>query len=222
MTEHVNEQIAAPQPDPHSAACQQFDTRASSTSAATQQAIDDHANDEPSSHRSDLDDSEQTKHYTSDPEVGVQVAALQQQLEDEHRKLLTTLADMANLRKRTGKESFNARNYALEGFIKDVLETVDNLERSLANTEQQPATLKEFYTGIELTLKSLKEVLVRYDVKEINPINQPFDHQLHTAISTQATPPDQKVAANTVISVVQKGYQLKDRLLRPAMVIVAQ
>ena len=146
---------------------------------------------------------------------------LQRQLDEEHRQLLTTLADLANLRKRTEKEIVNARKYALENFAKDILETVDNLERSLAGANQQPTTLKEFYTGIELTLKSLKEVLTRYDIKEINPLNQPFDHQLHTAISMQDAA-TQDVATNTVISVIQKGYQLKDRLLRPAMVIVAK
>ena len=159
---------------------------------------------------------------STNTEVDAQVQILQQQLEEEHRKLLTTLADMANLRKRTEKEMASARKYALEGFAKDILETVDNLERSLVGADQRPEALKEFYAGIELTLKSFKEVLARYDIKEINPLNQPFDHQLHTAISTKPIAPEEQTAANTVVEVIQKGYQLKDRLLRPALVIVAQ
>lgn len=150
-----------------------------------------------------------------------EVEGLKQQLAEQQRQLLTALADMANLRKRTEKEIVSARKYALEGFSKDILETVDNLERSLQGAENADPKLKEFYTGIELTLKSLKEVLARYDVIEIDPINQPFDHAKHTAIATQPADPQHAVAPNTVIQVVQKGYQLKDRLLRPAMVIVA-
>ena len=172
--------------------------------------------------RGTADSKEATEKTAANPplnaeELAVQIESLKRQLSEEHQQRLKALAESENVRKRTEKELANAHKYALERFAKDLLETVDNLERSLSKRAEQPE-LNDFYAGIELTLKSLKDTLLRYHISEVNPLAQPFDPALHNAIMSR---PDENAISGTVLEVVQKGYLLHDRLLRPAMVIVA-
>lgn len=138
---------------------------------------------------------------------------------DEHWKLyLGAHAEMENLRKRTERDVQNAHKFALERFFNELLPVRDSLELGLAaaNGAVDVTQLRE---GIELTLKQLAAAMEKFGVREVNPLNARFDPNLHEAM---AMAPIDQAEPNTVIQVVQKGYILNERLIRPAKVIVAQ
>ncbi len=138
---------------------------------------------------------------------------------DEHWKLyLGAHAEMENLRKRTERDVQNAHKFALERFFNELLPVRDSLELGLmaANSAVDVAQLRE---GMELTLKQLAAAMEKFGVCEVDPLNAKFDPHLHEAM---AMAPIDQAEPNTVIQVVQKGYILNERLIRPAKVIVAQ
>ncbi len=138
---------------------------------------------------------------------------------DEHWKLyLGAHAEMENLRKRTERDVQNAHKFALERFFNELLPVRDSLELGLtaANGTVDVAQLRE---GVDLTLKQLAAAMEKFGVREVNPLNAKFDPHLHEAM---AMAPTDQAEPNTVIQVVQKGYLLNERLIRPAKVIVAQ
>ena len=151
--------------------------------------------------------------------------ALQALLEDARNKAdshwdqcLRLQADIDNLRKRNERDLVNAHKFALEKFAVDLLPVKDSLEMGLAAAEENAdvAGLKE---GGELTLKMLTSVMDKYNINEINALNEKFNPEYHEAMSVQERA---DVKPNTVVTVVQKGYLLNDRLIRPAMVIVSK
>ena len=118
-------------------------------------------------------------------------------------------------------ETQKARQFALESFAKELLPVIDSLELALSNgsvPESDHASTQKVHEGVELTLKMLLKVIGKFHLKAINPIGAPFDPQLHQAVSTQQS---DEVPSNSILQVLQKGYTLHDRLIRPAMVIVA-
>ena len=131
---------------------------------------------------------------------------------------LRAQADAVNMQRRSEQEIEKARKFALERFCGDLLSVVDNLERALesAGDDQGIASLLE---GIELTRKGLMDVLVKYGVESVDPMGEPFDPETAQAMSMVEQP---DAEPNSVIGVMQKGYTLNDRLLRPAMVMVAK
>jgi len=138
---------------------------------------------------------------------------------DEHwDQCLRLQAEMDNLRKRNERDLANAHKFALEKFANELLPVKDSLEMGLlaADDNADVSRLKE---GSELTLKMLSSAMEKFNIKEINPLNESFNPDYHEAISMQER---QDVAPNTVVTVVQKGYLLNDRLIRPAMVIVSR
>ena len=144
----------------------------------------------------------------------------EEQRSNEHKNnWLLAQADLENLKRRSERDIAYAHKYALEKFAKELLVTVDNLERSLEAKPDGSKELEDYYVGIELTLKSLLEVLERFGITMIDPLGEKFDHEKHTAISTKE---DERVEPGVVLEVIQKGYWLKDRLLRPALVVVAK
>ncbi|MFZ5756868.1 MAG: nucleotide exchange factor GrpE [Pseudomonadota bacterium] len=132
---------------------------------------------------------------------------------------LRAQAEVQNLRRRLERDADNARKYALEKFAAALLPVADSLERGLAAVTGEDDTAKASREGISLTLKLLVDTLRRFEVEEIDPKGQPFNPQFHEAVA-QVPHPD--AAPNTVIEVMQKGFQLSGRLLRPAMVVVAR
>jgi len=151
--------------------------------------------------------------------------ALQALLEDARNKAdshwdqcLRLQADLENLRKRNERDLVNAHKFALEKFAVDLLPVKDSLEMGLAAAGESAdvARLKE---GGELTLKMLTSAMDKYNINEINPLNELFNPEYHEAMSIQERA---DVAPNTVVTVVQKGYLLNERLIRPAMVIVSK
>lgn len=138
-------------------------------------------------------------------------------INDLENKLLRTQAEMDNMRRRTEREVAQTYKFAIEGFAKELLAVVDNLERALdQKVESDPQAWR---TGVELTLKLLQKTLEKSAIKVIDPVGEMFDPTLHEAMSTQVS---EDKPAGTVLMVLQKGYQLHDRLLRPALVIVAK
>lgn len=131
---------------------------------------------------------------------------------------LRAQADAVNMQRRSEQEVEKARKFALERFCGDLLSVVDNLERALesAGDDQGIASLLE---GIELTRKGLMDVLVKYGVESVDPMGEPFDPETAQAMSMVEQP---DAEPNSVIGVMQKGYTLNGRLLRPAMVMVAK
>jgi molecular chaperone GrpE len=139
-------------------------------------------------------------------------------------KLLRTLAEMENLRKRTEREVADARTYAVSGFARDVLAVADNMHRALEAIgpearAQADATLKTLIEGIELTERELHKVLAKNGVKKFSPEGEKFDPNMHEAMYEV---PTQELPAGHVAQVMQAGYMLGDRVLRPAMVGVSK
>lgn len=148
---------------------------------------------------------------------------LQQELEDAKRaagefqdRVLRMQAEMENLRKRAERDLANAHKYAIEKFASELLQVKDSLELGLNAGEVEADKLRE---GTELTLKVLVSTLKKFAIEEIDPAGEPFDPNLHQAMTMQES---REHEPNTVIQVMQKGYTLHERLLRPAMVIVAR
>ena len=138
---------------------------------------------------------------------------------DEHwDQCLRLQADIENLRKRRERDVANAHKFALEKFAVDLLPVRDSLEMGLAAAADSgdAAKLKE---GSELTLKMLVSAMEKYNIQEVNALNEQFNPEYHEAMSMQER---EDVPPNTVVTVVQKGYLLNDRLIRPAMVIVSR
>ena len=159
-------------------------------------------------------------------ETGDELSELKAQLEqasakaDENMDLaLRTRAEMENLRKRQSRELENAHKYALDKMAEELLPVRDTLELGVAAAAEEQADLSKVVEGTELTLKMLTQALEKFNILEVNPVGDKFDPDLHQAISVQE---GTDKPANTVLNVMQKGYTLNDRLLRPAMVVLAK
>jgi len=139
----------------------------------------------------------------------------QAQLAEQRDLVLRAHAEMENVRRRASDEVSKARKFGIESFAESLLPVKDSLEAALAQTEQSLETMRE---GIEVTLKQLSGAFERNHLKEIAPeVGEKFDPHHHQAIAT--VPAEQE--ANTVVQVLQKGYSIADRVLRPALVTVA-
>jgi molecular chaperone GrpE len=148
-----------------------------------------------------------------------QIEAMKQEVADTKDRALRTVADAQNVKRRAEKDVENARKFALEKFAGELLAVVDNLERALESTDRENEILKPLVEGVELTQKSLIDALVKFKVEPLDPLGEPFDPQFHQAMSMVENP---DVEPNTITLVMQKGYSLHGRLLRPAMVMVAK
>lgn len=159
----------------------------------------------------------------SESEVGelsveAQIEQLEAQLQAARDAELRAQADAVNVQRRAQTEVEKARKFALERFVGELLPVVDNLERALAAGGDSEAA-KPIIEGVELTLKSFVDALQKHGVEAVDPTGEPFDPQTAQAM-TMVENPD--VEPNTVTAVMQKGYTLNGRLLRPAMVIVSK
>jgi grpE len=167
----------------------------------------------------------QEQNQTEDPleEAIARVQELEAQLAETAKKeqdlLLRTRAEIDNIRRRTEQDVEKAHKFALEKFAKDILNTIDNLERALAtprNTEEE--CVKALFDGVELTLKELLATVARFGVEPVGAVGETFNPDLHQAISMQ---PTDGFESNQITTVLQKGYLLNGRVIRPAMVMVA-
>ncbi len=155
----------------------------------------------------------------SSGELQAQLAELQAKNAQLAEQYLRAQADMQNTRRRAEDEMAKARKFAIEGFAESLLAVADSLEAGLVHED---ATSEQIREGAEATLRQLKSVLERNKVIEINPApGAKFDPHQHQAISVVPAPPGSTQEANTIVSVLQKGYLIAERVLRPALVTVA-
>ena len=140
---------------------------------------------------------------------------MQEKLAQAKDQLIRAHAEIDNVRRRAEQDVARAHKYALEKFAESLLSVADSLEQALQNKPENDPMAE----GVELTYKMLVDTLEKFSVKQLNPEKAIFDPKLHEAISMQ---PNSGEEANTVLAVVQKGYTLNDRLIRPARVVVAQ
>lgn len=158
---------------------------------------------------------------TSPEDVIVRLAAENEEFKD---RALRLAAEMENLRRRTARDVQDARNYAIANFARDMLSVSDNLRRAIdavpENSRQEgDAGLKALLEGVEMTERAMLSNLERHGVKKLEPKGEPFDPNFHQAMFEVPSP---DVAASTVVEVVQTGYVIGERVLRPAMVGVAK
>ncbi|MDG1732169.1 MAG: nucleotide exchange factor GrpE [Thalassotalea sp.] len=128
-------------------------------------------------------------------------------------------AEVDNMRRRAAQDVDKAKKFALEKFAGEMLSVVDNLERGLATIDSEAEEQKATFEGMNLTLQGLLSGLEKFGVKAVDPQDKPFNPELHQAMSMQEV---EGVEPNTVIAVMQKGYELNGRLVRPAMVMVSK
>lgn len=147
------------------------------------------------------------------------LSAAQEELNSLKDAQLRLQAEMENLRRRAQREAETARKFALERFVSELLPVVDSLELGIDAARSEEASVEKLREGKELTLKALLQTLNRFEVAQIDPRGEPFDPERHQAISVQES---NEQPPNSVLSVMQKGYLLNDRLVRPALVVVAK
>ena len=154
-------------------------------------------------------------------ELEAKVATLEKEKKDNWDRYLRAAADLENMRKRTKRELDDARFDTKNKVLKEMLPVVDNLERAtehaVTTAEADPQT-KAIVEGVQLVLRQFTSAFERLDIKPIEALGQPFDPNLHEAISQQ----ESDETPGTIVQVLQRGYRAGDRLLRPALVVVAK
>ena len=146
------------------------------------------------------------------------LAAAEEEARINYDRYVRLAAEFENFRKRSAREMQDYKKFANENLIRELLPVVDNLERALLSAENPASEDEGLKEGVELTLREILRVLDKFGVKPIQSLNEPFDPAYHQAMMQE---PRGNVPENTVISEMQKGYTMQDRLLRPAMVIVS-
>lgn len=152
-------------------------------------------------------------------ELQLELGAARADAESLRDQTLRVRAEMENLRRRHAVELEKAHKYALDSFVRELLQVRDSLELGHDAALAEGADIAKLREGTELTLKLLGDVMDRFGVAPVDPIEQPFDPEFHQAMTMQ---PRSDLPPNTVVAVMQKGYTLNGRLVRPALVIVSQ
>ena len=152
-------------------------------------------------------------------ELTLQLAEANKKAESNWESLLRKQADYDNLQKRTARDLNNARQFALEKFATELLAVKDSMELGIDAANQTETSLDSIKEGMALTLRMLSDTLTKFNIKEIDPADEKFDPQWHEAMAMQPVP---NVENGTVLHVHQKGYELNNRLLRPARVVVSK
>lgn len=152
-------------------------------------------------------------------ELQKQLTAAEEKVSQHWERLLRQQAEMDNLQRRVERDVANAHKYALEKFVLELLPIVDSLERAVTTHSNEESGAGSLLDGVNLTLKMFYAALEKFGVQQVDPITQSFNPELHQAVSTQV---DCDAKPGSVISVLQKGYLLNSRLVRPALVIVAK
>lgn len=148
-----------------------------------------------------------------------ELEAAKQTIKDQQDSVLRAAADVENMRRRAAQDVEKAHKFALEKFANELLPVIDNLERAIEFSDKENEALKPVIEGISMTHKSFVDAVAKFGVEIVNPQGQPFNPELHQAMAMQ---PSNDVSPNTVLAVMQKGFTLNGRLLRPAMVMVSK
>ena len=173
-----------------------------------------------------INDEQQTPDVAEPAVATDELSVLQQQLsaaeaaaQEEKDRALRIAAEMENLRRRAAQDVEKAHKFALEKFTGELLPVIDSLERALELADRDNETLKPMMEGVELTLRAMLTTVGKFGVEQVNPMGDAFDPNRHQAISMVE---NGNVAQNSVMAVMQKGYELNGRVIRPAMVMVAR
>lgn len=163
---------------------------------------------------------EQAEQGREEEQLEAEIAELETRLMHANEQVLRAQAEAQNALRRAEKDVEKAHKFGQEKLIGDLLVVVDNLERALSSVEEpSDESVKAITEGVELTLKSLVDALKNHNVEQIDPEGEPFDPELHQAMTAVES---RDVEPNTVLEVFQKGYTLHGRLVRPAMVVVSK
>ncbi|WP_028670562.1 nucleotide exchange factor GrpE [Saccharospirillum impatiens] len=155
----------------------------------------------------------------TEQDLVAELEAVREEAQLSKDRYLRAEAEMVNVRRRVEKDVENAHKYGQEKLVREILDVADNLERTLAAIETETDDVKPLKEGVEMTLKSLLDSFEKFSITVINPEGEPFDPQVHQAMSMVENP---DMEPNTVMAVMQKGYALHGRLVRPAMVMVSK
>ncbi|MBU2898402.1 nucleotide exchange factor GrpE [Vibrio hepatarius] len=170
----------------------------------------------------DIEWNEETENVEQDSKIAQLEAALlssESKVKDQQDAVLRAKADIENMRRRTETEIDKARKYALNKFAEELLPVIDNLERAIQSADIENEAVKPVIEGVELTHKTFVGVVGKFGLKEINPEGETFNPEMHQAMSIQESSDHE---SNTVMFVMQKGYELNGRVIRPAMVMVSK
>ena len=149
----------------------------------------------------------------------VELEEAKQTIANQKDSVVRAAADVDNMRRRAAQDVEKAHKFALEKFANELLPVIDNLERAIEFSDKENETLKPLLEGIDMTVKSFNDAVAKFGVEIVNPQGEQFNPEFHQAMSIQ---PSNDVTPNTVLAVMQKGYTLNGRLLRPAMVMVSK
>lgn len=177
---------------------------------------------EPGMNEGPAEQVQQTEGAADEPSIAELSAALEQaraEIEESRDQLLRARAELENIKRRHAQELEKAHKFALDAFVRELLQVRDSLELGYNAALESSASIEQLREGTALTLKLLSDVMEKFGVGVVDPLNQPFDPAFHQAMSMQ---PREDVPPNTVVLVVQKGYTLNGRLVRPALVVVSQ
>lgn len=148
-----------------------------------------------------------------------ELAAANDKIADQKDSVVRAAAEVDNVRRRAAQDVEKAHKFALEKFANELLPVIDNLQRAVEFSDKENEAIKPIIEGIELTQKSFVDAVAKFGVEVVDPQGEKFNAEFHQAMSMQ---PSEDVEPNTVIAVMQKGYTLNGRLLRPAMVMVSK
>ncbi len=147
------------------------------------------------------------------------LATAEQTVADQKDGVIRAKAEVDNIRRRSAQEVEKARKFALEKFANELLPVIDNMEMALQHANREDEALTSMIEGVELTLKTLIDAVKKFGIEVVSPQDETFDPEKHQAMGMQEV---EGVAPNTVVAVLQKGYELNGRLLRPAMVMISK
>ena len=182
----------------------------------SESADDDCLNDDPSNVVVDSEESSEK----SEEEITVgSLSELEVQLEEMRDQVLRHQAEVQNVKRRADQDVEKARKYALERFCNELLPIVDSLEMAILSASPDQEDSESILKGVKLTLKMFVDTLAKFNLEQIDPEGEPFDPKSHQAVSMVE---NNEVEPNTVLSVMQRGYVLSGRLIRPAMVVVSK
>ena len=174
----------------------------------------------------EADDAQEAPSEHQDQTVEQDINALQGALDEASvqaaenwDKFMRSQAELDNIMKRTKRDLENAHKYGLEKFVNELLPVRDSLEMGLDHAEGEDVDLTKLKEGSELTLRMLAQVMEKFNIAQIDPQGEAFNPEMHEAM---AMVPSDEVAPNNILDVIQKGYQLNERLIRPARVVVAK
>ncbi|UPW19768.1 nucleotide exchange factor GrpE [Agarivorans sp. TSD2052] len=164
-------------------------------------------------------DAESVGEEISVAELLERLATAEQTVAEQKDGVIRAKAEVDNIRRRSAQEVEKARKFALEKFANELLPVIDNMEMALLHANREDEALSSMIEGVELTLKTLIDAVKKFGIEVVSPQDQAFDPAKHQAMGMQEV---EGVAPNTVVAVLQKGYELNGRLLRPAMVMISK